>query len=117
LLQHHEIAVILCERDLSQETWIDVLDHINALPNAPSLIVASRIADDRLWAEVLNLGAWGVLTKPFDRKEVIRSVKSGWQHWHDRIHVRAKKMAVATFCGGHSGAGDAVRARTANGQR
>jgi DNA-binding NtrC family response regulator len=88
LLQQHEIAVLLCERYLLPGTWIDVLEHINALPNAPSLIVASRLADDRLWAEALNLGAWDVLAKPFDRTEVIRSVKSAWQHRHDQIHMR-----------------------------
>jgi DNA-binding NtrC family response regulator len=90
LLREHEIAVLLCERDLLPGTWTDVLEHIQALPNAPSLIVASRLADDRLWAEALNLGAWDVLAKPFDHIEVIRSVKSAWQHWYDRIHLRAK---------------------------
>ena len=88
LLQENKIAVLLCERDLLPGTYIDVLEHINTLPNAPSLIVASRLADDRLWAEALNLGAWDVLAKPFDRTEVIRSVKSGWQHWHNQIHMR-----------------------------
>jgi DNA-binding NtrC family response regulator len=89
LLQENKIAVLLCERDLLPGTYIDVLEHINTLPNAPSLIVASRLADDRLWAEALNLGAWDVLAKPFDRTEVIRSVKSGWQHWHNQIHMQA----------------------------
>ena len=88
LLQEDEIAVLLCERDLLVGTWTDVLEHIQTLQNAPSLIVTSRIADDRLWAEALNLGAWDVLAKPFDRIEVIRSVKSAWQHWHDQIHLR-----------------------------
>jgi DNA-binding NtrC family response regulator len=89
LLQQHEVAVVLCERDLVPGTWIDVLEHVKALPNAPSLIVSSRLADDRLWVEALNLGAWDVLAKPFDRTEVIRSVKSAWQRWHDQIHIRA----------------------------
>jgi DNA-binding NtrC family response regulator len=102
LLRHHDISVIICERDLAEGTWIDVLDHINALPDAPSLIVASRMADDHLWADVLNFGAWDVLAKPFDRKEVIRSVKSGWQHWHDLVHIRPKRMAVATSCFGNA---------------
>jgi DNA-binding NtrC family response regulator len=84
LLQQHDIAVVLCERDLQPGTYIDLLEHIIAKPNAPSLIVASRQADERLWAEALNLGAWDVLAKPFDRTEVLRSVKSGWQHWHDQ---------------------------------
>lgn len=89
LLREHEIAVVLCERDLLPGKWTDVLEHIEALPNAPSLIVASRLADDRLWAEALNLGAWDVLAKPFDHIEVIRSVKSAWQHWYDKHHPRA----------------------------
>jgi DNA-binding response OmpR family regulator len=88
LLQQHEVSVVLCERDLVLGTWIDVLEHLKALPNAPSLIVASRLADDRLWVEALNLGAWDVLAKPFDPTEVIRSVKSAWQRWHDQIQVR-----------------------------
>jgi DNA-binding response OmpR family regulator len=49
---------------------------------------SSRQQSDRLWAEALNLGAWDVLAKPFDPTEVIRSVKSAWQRWHDQIQVR-----------------------------
>jgi DNA-binding response OmpR family regulator len=87
LLQRHEVAVVLCERDLQPGTWIGVLEHIKALPNVPSLIVASRLADDRLWAEALTLGAWDVLAKPFHPTEVIRSVHSAWRRWHDQINM------------------------------
>jgi DNA-binding response OmpR family regulator len=83
VLKQQEITVLLCERDLSPGTWKDVLDTINTLPNSPSLIVSSRLADDRLWADALSLGAWDVLTKPFDRTEVIRSIRSAWQRWYD----------------------------------
>jgi len=74
LLQQHDIAVVLCERYLWPGSYIDVLEYIYDQPNAPSLVVASRLADERLWA--LNLGAWDVLAKPFDRNELLRSVKS-----------------------------------------
>ena len=94
LLQQHEIAVVLCERDLQPGTWLDVLERLHGLPGAPSLIVTSRLADDRLWVEALNLGVWDVLAKPFDRTEVIRSVKSAWQSWHDR--TTAVKLAAAS---------------------
>jgi DNA-binding NtrC family response regulator len=94
LLRQHEVAVVLCDRDLLPATWIDVLEHINAMPQAPSLIVTSRLADDRLWAEALNLGAWDVLAKPFDRTELIRSVHSAWRRWHDQIHMRATAVKV-----------------------
>jgi DNA-binding NtrC family response regulator len=95
LLHDHEISVLLCERDLRPGTWIDVLEHVTLLPQAPSMIVSSWLADDLLWAEALNLGAWDVLAKPFDHIGVIRSVKSAWQRWHDQIYPQA--VAVRTM--------------------
>jgi len=94
LIQQHEIAVVLCERDSQPGTWIDVLDHLNAVPNAPKVIVASRLADDHLWAEAINLGAYDVLAKPFDRTEVVRSVYSAWRNWHRP--APAMSMAAAS---------------------
>jgi hypothetical protein len=40
------------------------------------LVVASRLADERLWAEVLNLGGHDVLAMPFDAHEVRRVMES-----------------------------------------
>jgi DNA-binding NtrC family response regulator len=96
LLQQHEIGVVLLERDLLPGRWTEILEHIKSLLNAPSLIVASRLADDRLWAEALNLGAWDVLAKPFDRREVFRSVMSAWQHWQNQIQTPALAMKAMT---------------------
>ncbi len=93
-LQRHEIHVVLCECDLTPGTWIDLLDYIRHLPHPPSLIVTSRLADDRLWAEALNLGAWDVLAKPFVPSEVIQSVRSGWQHWHHQIQIPTTAVKV-----------------------
>jgi DNA-binding response OmpR family regulator len=96
LLQQHEIGVVLLERDLLPGRWTEMLEHIKSLFNAPSLIVASRLADDRLWAEALNLGAWDVLAKPFDPREVFRSVMSAWQHWHNQFQTPALAMKAMT---------------------
>ena len=98
LLQQHDIGVVVCEQELLPGTWIDVLKHLNALPAAPPLIVASRLADWHLWAKALHLGAWDVLAKPFDLAELIRSVQSASQHWYDQIGLRAtavKRMSAA----------------------
>jgi response regulator RpfG family c-di-GMP phosphodiesterase len=92
LLQEHDISVVVCERDLMPGTWIDMLGDIQAMPNPPSLIVTSRLADDHLWAEALNLGASDVLAKPFVRSEVTRSVKLGWERWHNRAERVANPM-------------------------
>ena len=97
LLRQHDISVVLCEQDLNSATWLDLLDHLRELPNAPSLVVTSRSADERLWAEVLNLGAWDVLSKPFDRDEVLRSVGAAWRHWRNAaIAAEPKVMRAAS---------------------
>ena len=73
-----------------------MLEHIRVLPQAPSLVAASRLADDHLWAEALNLGAWDVLAKPFDRSEVLRSVAQAGVHWHHQLQMPAMSLKVMT---------------------
>jgi DNA-binding response OmpR family regulator len=87
LLREIPIPIVICDCDITQGTWGEMLDHISLLPDPPLLIVTSRLADDRLWVEALNLGAWDVLAKPFDADEVIRSVSVAQQHWRDRHGV------------------------------
>ena len=72
--------VIVCERDLPDGTWKDVLEIAASIPQPPPVIVTSRLADDYLWAEVLNLGGYDVLAKPFDPREVARTLKLAWDH-------------------------------------
>jgi DNA-binding response OmpR family regulator len=80
-LRKSQFEVVLCERDLSPGSWKDVLDQVTILPDPPSLIVTSRLADERLWAEALNLGAYDVLAKPFDSKEALRVIGAAWRAW------------------------------------
>ena len=70
------MPVVICESALPDGTWRDVLDKINTLTQPPSLIVTSRLADDYLWGEVLNLGGYNVLAKPFRESEVTHVVAS-----------------------------------------
>jgi DNA-binding NtrC family response regulator len=83
-LQGQSTSVVLCETDLLPGTWRDLLAQTTRLSYAPTVIVSSRLADDRLWAEALNLGAWDVLAKPFSRSEVLQAVSAGWRHWKNQ---------------------------------
>jgi DNA-binding response OmpR family regulator len=69
-----DISVLICERNLPDGNWKDVLSAVAIKSAPPSLIVACRLADEHLWAEVLNLGGYDVLAKPFDAKEVLWTV-------------------------------------------
>ena len=68
----NRVPVIVCERDLPDGNWKDILGDTAAFPNPPALVVTSRLADEYLWAEVLNLGGYDLLAKPFSEPEVKR---------------------------------------------
>jgi DNA-binding NtrC family response regulator len=93
-LHTHHFPLVLCEGDLKPGTWRELLDLVARLPEPPFLIVTSRTADERLWAEALNLGAYDVLSKPFDRTEVMRVVSMAWMHWSAR-HAVGKERTLA----------------------
>ena len=95
-LAKEEVPIVISESDLLPGTWRTILQIVSLLPDPPLLIVASRMADERLWAEALNLGAWDVLAKPFDTGEVIRIVASAWRHWQDRRGLGTKWKAAAS---------------------
>lgn len=78
------IPILFCNSDLRPGLWQEMLDRMLSLPDPPFLVVTSRLADDRLWAEALNLGAYDVLAKPFDKTEVNRIVRSAWLRWTNR---------------------------------
>src|SRR6266536_6407951 len=61
---------------LTDGAWRDILQHTLQEKSLPVLIVTSQVANDSLWAEVLNLAGYDVLAQPFDREEVTRVVTS-----------------------------------------
>jgi DNA-binding NtrC family response regulator len=91
VLREIPIPILIWDCDPTPGTWHETLDRISLLPDPPLLILTSRLADERLWAEGINLGAWDVLAKPFQTEEAIRIVDSAWQHWQDLHGVYSKR--------------------------
>ncbi len=75
-LSRRTYGVILTEAQLQDGNWVDVLNLANDLALPSAVIVTHRLADERLWAEVLNLGAYDLLVQPFDAGEVQRILTS-----------------------------------------
>lgn len=74
LLRLRPVKVILSGDRLPDGTWGDLIDTVTDMPNPPRVIVTSRCADERMWAEVLNRGGYDVLVEPYDAAEVHRVV-------------------------------------------
>ena len=83
-LHENVTPVVICESDLPDGDWKEMLAHLNCMPCPPVLVVTSRMADDRLWSEVLNLGGYNVLAKPLNTTEVFHVVGVAWLAWKRR---------------------------------
>ncbi len=94
-LQEDQIPIVICERDLLPGTWKDMLARIKLLPTPPVLIVTSRLADEYLWAEAMNLGAYDVVPKPFDSHELSRIISFAWLHWSEKYPTSLPKVMTA----------------------
>jgi DNA-binding response OmpR family regulator len=76
------VPIVVCEHQLSDGAWNVLFQKLERMPKPPKLIVASRLADEKLWSEVLNLGGWDVLAKPFELREVLHVVRHAWESWY-----------------------------------
>jgi len=94
-LMHQSVPdLVLCDRDLPDGTWKDVFREAEGMRPRPAVVVVSRKPDERLWAEVLNFGAWDMLLKPFDRTEVLRMVHGVCLHRQPAARTAAAAAAA-----------------------
>jgi DNA-binding NtrC family response regulator len=91
-MRQQTVPIVICESELGAASWRELWAQAAQMPDPPFLIVTSRLADEYLWAEALNLGAYDVLAKPFHSAEVIRSISQAWLH---RSNRRATRSNVA----------------------
>jgi DNA-binding response OmpR family regulator len=87
-------GVVISDSSLSDgHCWRDLLIEIETMEDPPLLIVADRLADDRLWAEVLNLGAHDLLAKPFDKREVLYAVSTACRRREHHRVLRSRQSS------------------------
>ena len=80
-LERNHVQVVIAEASVPNWNWKTLLHDLHGLERPPQLVVTSPQADDYLWSEALNLGAYDVLSRPFDRDEVERVVASAGRHF------------------------------------
>lgn len=95
LLRAGSIGVVISNAELPDGTWRDFIDPIAVLTPPPDLIVCSRLADERLWAEVLNLGGYDVLAIPFHAGEVEYAVNAACRTYRSKLAAEQARRRPA----------------------
>lgn len=85
ILRRNRIPIVICAFESGESTWRRLLEQIAVMPNPPYLIVASRNADESLWADVLDAGAYDLLAKPFYAGELRRTLSQAWSLWQQQF--------------------------------
>jgi FixJ family two-component response regulator len=82
--------VVLCDRKLPDGEWTDVLARLKSLEHPPPLVVCDPAADDRLWCEVLHMGAYDLMAKPFRAQELTRVLGSAAMWFREQAAGRSQ---------------------------
>lgn len=95
-LQKDPVAVLVTEAKLPEgHSWQDFLE-FGQTTCGVRIIVAASFKDDPLWAQVINLGGYDVLMKPFDRVEVVRVISLAWLNWRDAMRNSSERKRPTT---------------------
>lgn len=68
------VGLVLTDLVLPDGSWCDVLSRARDLQPEAEVVVCARLADERLWTEVLDAGGFDVLAEPYQDLEVERIV-------------------------------------------
>ena len=96
-LRRRSVDVVICERAVDDGDWRLLLRAVQALSSSPALIVTTPLADEYLWAEVLNEGGFDVLSQPLDREETFRVISAAMRRGeNERSHNGVQVPRILT---------------------
>jgi DNA-binding NtrC family response regulator len=78
LIERHSIPIVICDRNLPGGDWRTIVSDLATLVPLVCVLLASDVADDYLWREVVQNRGFELLTKPFDPDKVVRMVRFAW---------------------------------------
>lgn len=93
LLALHPYDVVLCDIDLPGESGLDLLVDVTRIPEVAAVMVTG-VDDPEVADRALALGAYGYLTKPFARNDLLINVAGAVRrHTHDELHETELRRA------------------------
>ena len=68
--------LLFVDAELPGVSWQHLVEFLCSSGKNCEVIVCSRCGDERLWAEVLQYGAYDLIPEPYDEREVARIAES-----------------------------------------
>jgi len=96
-LDRNPVQVVVAKKTVRDWSWKRLLADLHRHVRPPQLIITSHLADEMLWAEALNWGAYDVLAEPLRRDEVERVIASARRHFD--LPLRADVSAASPVAG------------------
>lgn len=84
LARQVDAPVVLCDHDLPGVEWPKGVPQLVSASNTPCLILLSDVSDPYLWDELVRHGGFDVLTRPFQREQVLAMLDFAYTHWRTR---------------------------------
>ncbi len=81
-LDRIEAPVVLCDRDVPERNWRQVVETLAASPQPSCILLLSRVVDEYLRNEVVRRGGFDVLHTPLREDEVAHAIKLAWTYWN-----------------------------------
>lgn len=82
--------ILFVDTELSDGSWLDLVQHVLDSPKTCEVIVCSRLVDARLWAEVIQCGAFDLIAEPYEEVDVLRIVESALNSQYIRKFSQTK---------------------------
>jgi DNA-binding response OmpR family regulator len=83
-LRQNPIPLIISWSETPDGNWKDLLRQLTVLTKPPLLTVSYQPTGRYFWSEVMSLGGYDVLVKPFGASDVFRMVSLAWENWKDQ---------------------------------
>jgi len=84
LLTTQAFPIVLCDRDLPGWEWREVLAKIVESSPQICFLLTSRVNDEYLWREIVGLGGYDILAKPFEDLVVMQTLQRAWSYWNTK---------------------------------
>jgi DNA-binding response OmpR family regulator len=83
-LRQNPLPLVISWCEMPDGNWKDLLRQLPLLTKPPLLAVSYQPTGRCFWSEVISLGGYDVLVKPFGAPDVFRLVSLAWENWKDR---------------------------------